>query len=35
MAEFCCAVCPNQPTCADLVEAAFATPEDITDEADR
>lgn len=33
---FCCQECPNLPTCADLVEAAFARPEEVVaDEADR
>ena len=27
---FCCQACPHQPTCADLNEAAFARPEEIS-----
>lgn len=29
---YCCIECPNLPTCADIAEAAFARPEDVTDE---
>lgn len=31
MPEFCCAACPNEVTCADLLEAQFARPEDVFD----
>lgn len=30
MSTYCCETCPHQPTCADLVEATFARPEEVT-----
>lgn len=29
--SFCCETCPHAVTCADLLEAQFARPEDVTD----
>lgn len=29
--RFCCNTCPKTPTCADLADVVFATPEDFTD----
>lgn len=32
--RLCCAICPHEVSCYDIFEAAFADPEDFTDEAD-
>lgn len=32
MTAHCCTACPHPVTCADLVNAAFARPGDITDD---
>lgn len=29
--RFCCATCPKSPTCKELADIMFATPEDIVD----
>lgn len=30
MTAFCCPVCLHEPTCRDLLESAFARPEDVS-----
>lgn len=33
-ANFCCEVCPHQPTCEEVTKAVFARPEEVIGEAD-